>query len=301
MQKALLFLSVSLIWGTTWLAMAMAGDSIPSLTATGLRFLVMSPLLIGIARLQGIPLRFPRHLRRDEWVVAIGYFALPFWLMLAGERYIASGLAAIIFASMPLVILLLSRLLLQRRIATRQLLPLLLAFASLIGILIQESRLSGGDSYIGIGLLGWAVLLHALMYLRKQHQQLEVHVITYSALPSGLAALLLLAAGLFIEQPDLTTATLPSMLAVLYLGGVAGVGGIVAYFYLNALMTPFRASLCFLVFPVIAVALEGWLMGRSLSPFSLLLILPLGLGLLLAIRAPQQAATRVAPHTKRAA
>lgn len=289
MKKTILFISVCLIWGTTWLAMAIAGESIPSLTATGMRFLVMSPLLMLIAWQQGIPLRFPHHLRHDEWVVALGYFALPFWMMLAGERYIASGLAAIIFACMPLTILLLSRLFLQNRIEVRQLLPLLLAFGSLTGILAQEASLSGDSTLIGIGLLGGAVLLHAFMYLRKQYRHLEVHVLTYSALPSGLAALSLLAAGLLLEQPNIANVTLSSMLAVLYLGSMAGVGGIVAYFQLNALVTPFRASLCFLVFPVVAVTLEGWVTGRVLSTLSLWLTLPLGAGLFLSIRLPQPA------------
>ncbi len=37
---ALLFSSVCLIWGTTWLAMEIAVESIPPIFATGLRFLI---------------------------------------------------------------------------------------------------------------------------------------------------------------------------------------------------------------------------------------------------------------------
>ncbi|MGY3896882.1 EamA family transporter, partial [Aeromonas enterica] len=43
----------------------------------------------------------------DE-IIAVFYFAIPFWFMLEGEKYILSGLAAIIFSYMPITIMLLS-------------------------------------------------------------------------------------------------------------------------------------------------------------------------------------------------
>jgi putative membrane protein PagO len=72
-------------------------------------------------------------------------------------------------------------------------------------------------------------------------------------------------------------------MATLYLGAVAGVFGILCYFALQQRAGPFRASLAFLVFPVIAVGLDAWLANTPLSPASLLLMLPLGLGILLTL------------------
>ncbi|WP_206665219.1 EamA family transporter, partial [Aeromonas salmonicida] len=72
-MKKTLFVSVCLIWGTTWLAMAIAGETIPSLTATAFRFLVMSPLLILIARREKVPLLFPKEKRHYMPLVAIFY------------------------------------------------------------------------------------------------------------------------------------------------------------------------------------------------------------------------------------
>lgn len=71
---ALLFLSVCLIWGTTWFAMAKAFRQ---------------------------PLMFPKGKRHWIFIVAVLYFALPFTLMIYGEQYISSGLASIIFANIP--------------------------------------------------------------------------------------------------------------------------------------------------------------------------------------------------------
>jgi putative membrane protein PagO len=75
-------------------------------------------------------------------------------------------------------------------------------------------------------------------------------------------------------------------MATLYLGAVAGVFGILCYFALQQRAGPFRASLAFLVFPVIAVWLDCWLTDTVLSLSSLLLMAPLGLGILLTLAAP---------------
>lgn len=45
----ILFVSVCLIWGTTWFAMEVAVQTIPPIFATGLRFLIAAPLLIMLA------------------------------------------------------------------------------------------------------------------------------------------------------------------------------------------------------------------------------------------------------------
>lgn len=72
-------------------------------------------------------------------------------------------------------------------------------------------------------------------------------------------------------------------MAIAYLGFVAGVGGILCYFALQQVARPFQASLVFLVFPLIAIALENWLNGSSISRESLLLLLPFLMGILLTL------------------
>ncbi|WP_414477924.1 DMT family transporter [Photobacterium damselae] len=74
----LLFVSVCLIWGTTWLAMEVAVQTIPPIFATGLRFLVASPLLISLAIILKQPLFFPKGKRHWMLIVAVFYFSIPF-------------------------------------------------------------------------------------------------------------------------------------------------------------------------------------------------------------------------------
>ena len=58
-----LFISVCLIWGTTWFAMEVALNSIPPIFATALRFLLAAPLLVLLAKILNQPLLFPKGKR----------------------------------------------------------------------------------------------------------------------------------------------------------------------------------------------------------------------------------------------
>lgn len=49
---SILFMLVSLTWGTTWLAMRIAVETIPPVFATGMRFMFAAPFLIIIAWLR---------------------------------------------------------------------------------------------------------------------------------------------------------------------------------------------------------------------------------------------------------
>ncbi|WP_180355405.1 EamA family transporter, partial [Pseudomonas shirazica] len=91
------------------------------------------------------------------YVVAIFYFAIPFTLMIFGEQYISSGLASIIFANMPIAVMVMSSLFLGLRLRKVQIAGLLVAVLSLILILATEMKLGGKNYLVGFAALGGAV------------------------------------------------------------------------------------------------------------------------------------------------
>lgn len=288
----LLFAIVALTWGSTWIAMKTVAESVPPLFATGLRFLCAAPLLLLLARWRNAPLLFPPGLRRFQLAVAVFYFAIPFTLMIYGERYTAASLAAIIFATMPAAVLAASVLFLREQASLRQVAGLLVALQSLGGILWNETR--GGDSSLpGIAALGAAVLMHAVMYVQCKKRGGGISVLSWNALPCLLAGLLLTAAGALTESPDLSRFTPEAAGAIVWLGAFAGVAGILCYFALQQRAKPYQASLVFLVFPLVSLTLESALRGSSISAGSFWLMLPLLGGILLTL------AGQPAPPTRR--
>ena len=281
--KTLLFIVVSLTWGTTWLAMKIAGDTIPPLFATGLRFLCAAPLLLLALKVTRAPLFFPAGQRTFQLVISLFYFAIPFTLMIYGERWVSSGLAAVIFAMMPVAVLCASVLLLGEKTNKVQLLGLTVALTALISVLLHESQEAAGGQIIGIVMLVAAVVIHAVMYALCKKRCCQVSVLTFNALPCLLAGIVLTLIGSLVEHPVSARFSTHSLLAVLYLGAFAGVFGIMCYFLLQRRATAFQASTVFLIFPVIALSLENILYGRSLSFVSLCLMAPLAVGIFLTL------------------
>ncbi|PKG37666.1 DMT family transporter [Psychromonas sp. Urea-02u-13] len=285
---SLLFCSVCLIWGTTWLAMEIAVDTIPPIFSTALRFLIASPILVILSKIFKQPLMFPKGKRKWTLLVAVFYFAIPFTLMIAGEMYISSGLASIIFANMPIAVMIMSTLFLGLRLTRQQFVGLLIAIISLYVILSNELGIGGDNLLIGSAALALAVIIHAVMYVMVQKNCKDIEVITYNALPSFIASILLLITSFAFEQVDVQSFSASSLIAVAYLGVFASVGGIVAYFKLGQVSTPFAASICFLIFPLVALALSAVTTGNIISEQSLYMLIPLLSGILLTKISPQK-------------
>ncbi|VFP88640.1 DMT family transporter [Candidatus Erwinia haradaeae] len=275
-----LFTTVSFTWGTTWMAMKIAVSSVPPILATGLRFLCATPFLLLLSRYKQAPLLFPTGQGLFQLYVTIFYFALPFTLMIYGERYIASGLASIIFSIMPAIILVLSRLVLNERTTLQQLFGLWISISTLIIILWYETYHHTDTQLRGILALIAAVLIHAVMYVLCKKRCIGISVLSYNTLPCLGAGIILTIAGLS-EITDLKIFSPQALLAIAYLGIVAGVGGVLAYFLLQKMIKPFQASLVFMVFPLIALTLERIINGSSLSTYSLLLLIPFLIGMIL--------------------
>lgn len=287
-----LFLLVTLTWGTTWLAMRIAAETIPPMFATGMRFMFAAPCLIVIAWLRKTPLLFPPGQRLFQFVICIFYFSIPFSLMIYGEKYVSSGLASIIFANMPVATLIASVLFLNEKTNSMQITGLTIAIISLTGILLEEMKISTGNHWQGVIALVSALIIHAIIYIQCKKISCTVSVITFNALPCFFAGLILSAIGWFFEKPQASMFSAQSILSTLYLGTFAGVFGILCYFSLQQRTRAFQASLVFLVFPLIAVSLEKYIYGYTISTHSTLLIIPLAIGVFLSFFSKEIPATK---------
>ncbi|WP_337039889.1 DMT family transporter [Serratia marcescens] len=266
-----LFAAVSITWGTTWLAMKIAVETIPPFFATGLRFLFASPFLIAIAIFYNKPLLFPKGSRLFQILVCVFYFAIPFSLMIYGEESVSSSMASIIFSFMPVAIFITSYIMINERNSTIQFIGVLISMFSLVSIITHEIGSIGPQSWHGVVALVVAVTLHAIMYVQTKKRCLSLSVFTYNAIPCLGAGFLLTIFGYYFEGVNVNHFSEISIISVAYLGVVSGVFGIVAYFQLQKRVKPFHASSVFFVFPVIAIFLEDFVTGKAVSIITLVL------------------------------
>ncbi|MEG2914382.1 MAG: EamA family transporter [Pseudomonas sp.] len=260
-----LFLIVCLSWGTTWLGIKIAVESVPPLTAAGLRFLIAFPLFLSFAVLRKEPLLFPRQSRWFFVFVTLSYFSLPYYLLNYGEMHVSSGLTALLFSCMPVFILMFSALFLREKIYPSQMLGIAIGFASLFMIIRSQGLHLDQAEWLGVLAILCAAVMHALCYVVTKKHGSAISVITYNTLPIGIAGLMLFIVGLSFEAPSFQDVSARSWAALLYLGLVASVGGFIVYFLLLKRLSPIILSFVFIIFPVFAVIIGAWYEGQTLS------------------------------------
>src|SRR5213075_3400714 len=97
------FAALYLIWGSTYLAIRFAIETIPPLLMAGSRFLFAGAIMYGIARWKGAPKE-----SLGNWGAAL---VIGGCLLLGGnggvtlaEQYVSSGLASVVVATVPIFI-----------------------------------------------------------------------------------------------------------------------------------------------------------------------------------------------------
>src|SRR5882757_248150 len=139
----LAFAVIYIAWGATFLAIRVAVGVIPPFLAAAARFLTAGLMLYGFMRLRGVPRPTLREWRSlallGTLVIFLDYSAF-FW----GERYVASGTAAIIAGTIPLITGLLEMLVFRQR-AFRWSALLAIAVGFLGVAVLVSGQLEGGQ------------------------------------------------------------------------------------------------------------------------------------------------------------
>ncbi len=262
---AILYVIVCFTWGTTWIGIEKAVETIPPLTAAGVRFVIAFPLFVLIARLKKEPLLYPKNKRTFLIFIIIFYFSIPYFLISYGEQYVSSGLSALIFSSMPVFMLIFSVLFLKEKIIITQVAGIAIGFFSLIMILMGAGENFTYDNFIGALAILVAAVLHGLCYVLTKKKGADISVITFNAIPIGVAGMAMLVLGGVTEDIRIHNISNESILALIYLGIVASVGGFIVYFYLLKRLSPVVVSFVFIIFPVFAVVIDAFYNNEVVS------------------------------------
>lgn len=259
------FAAVYLIWGSTYLGIRFAIETLPPFLMAGARFTIAGSLMYAALRLRGAPRPARVHWRS---AAVIG------GLMLLGgnggvtwaEQYVPSGIAALMIATVPLWIVLLDWLRPGGdRPASPVIVGLALGFAGLM-LLVGPGELAGSGriNLLGAGALVFAALLWSIGSLYSRRAPLPTEVpLQGTAMEMLVGGLLLVGLGTATGEwarLDLSAVSLRSVLALLYLIAFGSWIGFSAYVWLLKVTAPARAATYAYVNPVVAVFL-GWLLA----------------------------------------
>ena len=266
------FAALYLIWGSTYLGILFAIQSIPPLLMAGSRFLIAGIILYAGARWSGAP---PSP--RGDWRTALIVGAC---LLLGGnggvtlaEQYVPSGIAALLVATVPIYIALLSWLFgMSKRPSAITWLGLAGGFAGVSVLIGPALRFSAtGDSphaWIGMTILLCSSLIWSAgsLYSRAAKNAPSPFLAAGQQMLCG-GALLLIAGIARGELPrfDLWLITTQSLLAFVYLVLIGGIIGYVSYAWLLRYCDPAKVATYAFVNPIVAVLLGALFAHETLS------------------------------------
>ena len=268
-KLALAFVAIYIIWGSTYLAIRYAVETIPPLVTAAVRHSIAGSIMFAWAWMRGF------RPTREQWIAGCIVGALFF---LAGhgtlhwaEQYVGSGLAALLIATEPMFIVLLAWMMGQQKIN----------LSSMLGLIVGVSGvaiLTGAEVTKGSSLLGLlAVLLGSLSWAAgvviSSKVKLPSDALGRTALPTLCgAAMLLIAAALTGEfhATHWASISLRSLLGLAYLITFGSLVAFTSYTWLLQQCPPALVATHTYANPVVAVLL-GWLIASE--PLTLRLVL----------------------------
>ncbi|HEV8398858.1 MAG TPA: DMT family transporter [Gemmatimonadales bacterium] len=263
----LLFAVCAAVWGVPYLFIKVAVDA-------GLSPAFVAWARIALAALLVVPLAVRRGALRDlsgRWLAIAAYaateIAVPFVLIASGEQYISSSLTAILIATMPLMVALLSvRLSPADQPTGWRLVGLVIGLGGVVALLGVDVA-GRPDELLGAGLVLAATLGYATAPIIVSRRLADLDPLGPVAVSLVVSTVALLPAALLSPPHAMPSAAALGSIAVL---GVACTAvGLIAFFQLIAEAGPSRASVVTYVNPLVAVVAGVLALGEHLGGMSL--------------------------------
>src|SRR6266567_3419570 len=265
------FLSIYLIWGSTYLAIRYAVESIPPLYTAGIRHLTAGTILLIWCLAKRLRPTWAQI--RASLIIGAFFFLIGHGTLHWAEQKVPSGLASLLIASEPIWVFLFSAVAAKQWHWNGTLLAGIFLGLGGVGLLMGRSALASGPGvFVGslavvVGALSWAL---GVVYSRRS--PLSGHPLLLSALSLLAGSLQLLLAGTVAREYrgfSIASVSSRSWLALAYLIVFGSIVAFTAYNWLMEHYSPTFVATHTYINPVVAVLL-GWLLAGEAVTLSVL-------------------------------
>ncbi len=266
------FAAIYIVWGSTYLAIRFAIETMPPFLMAGMRFLVAGTMMYAFLRMRGAQTPSRSNWRSAGLVgclMLLGGNGLVCW----AEQHVASGLAALLIATVPLWMVTLDFVFYRGPKPTTAI--ALGLIAGLVGIVVLIGPADiGGEP---IHATGGVVLLLACVFwsvgsLHARRVALPKSTTMSAAIQMICAGIAFFVVGTFAGEWsafDLSAVSVKSWLSLTYLVVFGSVMALTAYNFLLQNTSPKNVATYAYVNPVIAVVLGALFADEALSPRTL--------------------------------
>jgi drug/metabolite transporter (DMT)-like permease len=254
------FATVCVVWGTTYLGIAIALETVPPLLLTGSRFVIAGLIMLGISKLRGE--RIPRDKRTLANLALIGLLMVGVGNLAVvwAEQWVPSGLAALLVATAPFWMAIIE--LFRKsgeRISVQSGIGMAVGF---VGVALLVSPGISGTWSVGFLLGALAIQIGGLCWqlgsAHGKYNLAHVPLMASAALQMLFGGIIVTVAGFGIGEASRFALTPRTFAAMVYLTIFGSIIAYSAYVFALANLRTSVTSLYAYVNPVVAVFL-GWL------------------------------------------
>lgn len=258
-----LFVLVGTLWGSSYLAVKLAGASIGPITFVAIRLAFAVAFLVAVGLVLRVPLPALRDVPRIA-VTGLTGVVVPFTLITWGQRDIDSGLASIFNAATPLLTVLLAAVMLRDEpVRLGRLAGIALGLGG-VAVVVGGGVDGGGDPPAMLAILAasGSYALHAVYGRRFLG---DVPPMTIVLVQSITGAVVATALAIAIERPALVLPPAEVIGAAGWLGVASSGVGALAFFRLLGSWGAGRTALVNYLIPVVGVLAGAVVLGERLD------------------------------------
>lgn len=256
------FVIVCLSWGTSFGAIRVALETLPTLLLTGTRYGLAGLLLVAFCLIRKE--QFPR--KRAEWfnhaMIGLLMIGIGSLCVVWAEHYVASGWAALFLATGPLWLMLTETLYSKKRQITGiNLVSIAIGFA---GVMLLVAPQRGSQNFNPLFLAGIAALQLACIgwsvgTIRAKYSTFEASSFVSAGLQMLFGGLVVSLLGLLAGEASRFSFTPRTLAAFVHLTLFGSIAAYAAYFYTVSKLSTMAIAFYDYLVPAIAV-LTGWLL-----------------------------------------
>jgi drug/metabolite transporter (DMT)-like permease len=261
------YAAIYVIWGSSYLAIRVALQAFPPFLLAGVRFATAGLILYAIARWQGAATPSRTEWRSASYLGALLFLA-SYGALFWAETQVVSGLAAVLYATMQIFVLLIEIAITRTQ---RMTLPLLAgSLTGFAGVLVLSlgGRPSGTSTPLGITLVLIAAILWAVgaVWSKRLDLPKSKSMSAATQMITGGAMLLIPAFALGdVHRVHWSSLTLPPLAALLFLITFASLMAFTSYVWLIHRQPVSKVASYAYVNPVIAMFVGHFLAAEPLT------------------------------------
>ncbi|WP_034058899.1 EamA family transporter [Lacinutrix jangbogonensis] len=267
----LAFISIYIIWGSTYLLNKIAVTELPPFFLAAIRFICATVLIFGIAKALKMKLSITKKQFRNSILVGFLFLVYGNGVFVWALKYVDSGFAALLASTQPLFVLVLMRLMDNKKMKLKSLIGVALGFVGMYLLVSQQELVTNEDALLGIFMIltcvfGWS---YASVFVSKA--DLPKNYFVAAGYQMAIASVMLVALSVLKQEVWVSPLQWSTdvQIVMLILTTLGSIIPFTAYNYLLKQVSTEKVATSAYVNPIVAMFLGWYVLDEKLSLQSL--------------------------------